>query len=208
MRKIMVLVMLMLTICTSVFAASAVKSPKTKGLVPMPMAIGAKDEGGWIYLGRFIAPANFKTFTEWETKMKRYTDSAEANNLQDVYYYHSHYGDGDGEGCYNTGGGEFLRFYCVIKCVPLDRNARPLKISGVEDGIFLLSMKGESKGIYSTYVQRIRVFDSVTHQLLEDLKPPIVQDASDQELYRFRKNSPYYIARGMSTDCPVKHRNF
>ena len=42
--------------------------PKITGLVPMPMAIGASD-GECTYLGRFIAPANFSSPLEWQTRM-------------------------------------------------------------------------------------------------------------------------------------------
>jgi len=187
--------------------------PKIKGLVPMPMVIGASD-GEWTYLGRFIAPPNFSSLLEWETRMKRYTANVESNNLYDVYYYHSHYGDGDGHGCYMVGGangsGWHYSFACVIKCVTLDQNARPKNLSGINNGVHLLSMGGMSKGAFSAGIGRWRVFDSVTHQVLVDdtrnqnaKLNGSFRDYEHSEL-RYGQDSPFYIAMHMTTSCPVK----
>ena len=186
--------------------------PKITGLVPMPMAIGASD-GEWTYLGRFIAPANFNSLFEWETKMERYTGNAESNNLYDVYYYHSHYGTGDGEGCLmvdSPNGPWHFGFASVIKCVTLDQNARPQKLSGINNGIFLLSIYGGCKGAFSAGIGRARVFDSSTHQLLIDetsrQNPKLNGNFRDYDHYvlQYRENSPFYIAMRMTTSCPIK----
>ena len=186
--------------------------PKISGLVPMPMAIGAY-EGEWRYLGRFIAPANFDSLSEWETKMKRYSGNVESNNLYDVYYYHSHYGNGDGEGCsmVNSPNGSWhYGFACVIKCVTLDKNARPQKLSGINNGIFLLSMRGSSKGAFSARIIRCRVFDSVKHEVLFDNtseQNPNLNGSFrdyDNNVMQYRNNSPFYIAMHMTTGCPVR----
>ena len=188
------------------------EQPKIKGLVPMPMSIGAYD-GEWRYLGRFIAPANFNSLFEWETKMKRYSGNVESNNLYDVYYYHSHYGNGDGEGCLmvdSPKGPWHYGFACVIKCVSLDKNARPQKLSGINNGIFLLSMGGGCKGVFSARISRWRVFDSVTHQVLVD--DTYEQNAKlngnfrdyEYNVMQYRENSPFYIAMHMTTSCPLK----
>lgn len=187
--------------------------PKITGLVPMPMAIGAYD-GEWRYLGRFIGPSNFNSLLEWETRMKRYTANVESNNLYDVYYYHSHYGDGDGQGCHMVGRGDgsswHYGFACVIKCISLDKNARPQKLSGINSGVFLLSMRGAAKGAFSAGISRSRIFDSVTHQMLVDqtskqnakINGNFI-DVEHPEL-RYGQDSPFYIAMHMTTDCPVK----
>ena len=185
-------------------------------LVPQPMPIGASDDG-WVYLGRFIGPDYFSSILEWETNMHRYTGFAEANNLFDVYYYHSHYGTGDGEGCYmvtSNNGAWHYGFSCVIKCVSLDQKARPKHLSGLNHGIFLFSMTGGAKGVFSARVDRFRVFDSVTHQLLSDNRreqnPRLNGNFKDYEnsVLQYRNNSPYYIAMHMTKSCPVKPSPF
>ena len=185
--------------------------PKISGLVPMPMAIGAYD-GEWRYLGRFIGPSNFNSLAEWETRMKRYTANVESNNLYDVYYYHSHYGNGDGEGCYMVDSVNpwHYGFACVIKCVALDHNARPYKLSGINTGIFLISMRGASKGVFSAWITRARIFDSVTHQVLVDdtreQNAKLNGNFRDYEynVMQYKENSPFYIAMYMTTSCPLK----
>ena len=185
--------------------------PKITGLVPMPMAIGASD-GEWTYLGRFIPPRNYSALLEWETRMMPYTSSAESDNLYDVYYYHSHYGKGDGQGCYvapfNDGSTIRMGFSCVLKFVPLDRNGRPVKKSGGANGIHLFSMNGAAKGAFSARLSRIRTFDSVTHQLLVDVtsfqNPNLNGKFSDVDynVLSIRNNSPFYKAMDMTT-CPI-----
>lgn len=188
-----------------------IPQPKIKGLVPMPMAIGASD-GEWTYLGRFIPPRSYSTLLEWETRMTQYTGNAEANELYDVYFYHSHYGKGDGQGCYvaplNDGSTIRMGFSCVLKLVPLDRNGRPEKISGKTHGIHLFSMSGAAKGAFSARLGRVRTFDAVTHQLLIDVtskqNPNFNGKFSDCDynVLSIRNNSPFYKAMNMTT-CPT-----
>jgi len=178
--------------------------PKITGLVPMPMAIGASD-GEWTYMGRYIAPSNFSSPLEWQTRMTQYTGSSEANNLYDAYFYHSHYGDGDGQGCPK---GNIGAYKCVLKFVPLDRNGRPEKISGGPHGTYLLSMTGATKGVFAAIITRVRVFDSVTHQQLINTTDEIKINKSgkngytdaDYYLMKVRHNAPYYKAMQM-TGC-------
>ena len=174
--------------------------PKITGLVPLPMDIGATD-GEWTYLGRFMAPENFSSPLEWQTRMTQYTGSAEANNLYDVYFYHSHYGNSDGQGCPK---GNIGAYKCVLKFVPLDRNGRPVNKSGEYYGTHLLSMTGATKGVFAACVLRLRTFDSVTHQQLVDVTNESVsgssalngKDYSDSSynLMKVRHNAPYYKA--------------
>ncbi len=194
---------------------NTVPLPKITGLVPMPMAIGAYD-GEWRYLGRFIPPGNYSTLLEWETRMMPYTDSAESDNLYDVYYYHSHYGTGDGQGCLrvDVGNGRtpHFGFGCVLKFIPLDRNGRPKNISGTSHGIHLFSMRGGARGAFTAEIMRIRTFDSVTHQQLIDItntkrdqNPNINGRFFDTEynVINIRNNSPFYKAMNMTPDCPI-----
>ena len=144
--------------------------------------------------------------------MMPYTSSAESDNLYDVYYYHSHYGKGDGQGCYvapfNDGSTIRMGFSCVLKFVPLDRNGRPVKKSGGANGIHLFSMNGAAKGAFSARLSRIRTFDSVTHQLLVDVtslqNPNLNGKFSDLDynVLSIRNNSPFYKAMDMTT-CPI-----
>ncbi len=174
--------------------------PKITGLVPLPMDIGATD-GEWTYLGRFMAPENFSSPLEWQTRMTQYTGSAEANNLYDVYFYHSHYGNSDGQGCPK---GNIGAYKCVLKFVPLGRNGRPVNKSGEYYGTHLLSMTGATKGVFAACVLRLRTFDSVTHQQLVDVTNESVsgnsalngKDYSDSSynLMKVRHNAPYYKA--------------
>ena len=189
--------------------------PKINGLVPLPIPVGAYD-GEWSYLGRFIPSGNYSTLLEWETRMMPYTGSAESDNLYDVYYYHSHYGKGDGQGCLRVevgnGQTDHFGFSCVLKFIPLDRNGRPKNISGASHAIHLFSMRGAAKGAFSAGITRVRTFDSVTHQPLID----ITNTSRDQDsningrfydtnysVLNIRNNSPFYKAMHMTSDCPI-----
>ena len=189
-------------------------APKIKGLVPLPMEIGASD-GEWTYLGRFIPPGNYSTLLEWETRMMPYTGSAETDNLYDVYYYHSHYGNGDGQGCLRVevGNGQTAHFgfSCVLKFVSLDRNGRPEKKSGGPHGIYLFSMRGGARGTFAAEISRVRIFDSVTHQQLTDItdtardRNPNINGRffdTDYKVLNIRNNSPFYKAMHMTRDSP------
>jgi hypothetical protein len=185
---------------------------KIKGLVPMPMAIGASD-GEWTYLGRYISQRSFQTFNEFENQLVFYNGSAEADGLYDVYYHHEHYGNGEGRGClaFNTGDGyRFQSEYgCVLKIVILNRNGMRVDESGIKYGTMLLSMGGYSRpGKYSLIVQRVRIFDNVTHQLLaesSDYKKLNGEQRSYEEAKNFRvgPNSPFSKAMEMS-NCPLQ----
>ena len=192
--------------------------PKISGLVPLPMAIGASD-GEWTYLGRFMPPGNFSSPLEWQTRMTQYTGSAEADDLYDVYFYHSHYGDGDGQGCPKGNSKNNNYYKCVLKFVPLDRNGRPEKISGGPHGIHLFSMSGATKGVFAASITRIRTFYSITHQQLIDVTNANISDNkrlngeyysdAGYGLVQVRHNAPYYKAMQM-TNChyawQLRHR--
>ena len=189
-------------------------------LAPMPMAVGAFD-GEWIYLGRFISTGNYATLFEWETRMTQYSGSVETDNLYDVFYYHSHDGKGDGHGCVrvreSNGNIAHYGFSCVLKFIPLNRNGNPKKISGSSDGIRLFSMRGGIRGVFAAGIERVRIFDSVTHQQLVDItntardQNPNVNgnfyDSSNSAIISIRNNSPFYKAMHMTSGCPVKPWN-
>lgn len=183
---------------------------KIKGLVPMPMAIGASD-GEWTYLGRYISGDSSSSVLEWETRLHPYTGSVETSGLYDVYFHHEHYeqaGNYEGRGCYvfDTGGGKFTSYYgCVLKIVPLTHNGVPFNQSGEKYGTILLSTSGGSKGAYAVRIQRLRIFDKVTHQLLVNTADYKQLNGSFQDymFYKIRENSPYMNAMKMS-NCPIQ----
>jgi len=199
---------------TSDTAKKSEQRPKIKGLVPMPMAIGAID-GEWTYMGRYISQRGFQTFNEFENQLVSYTGSAEVEGLYDVYYHHEHYGNGEGRGClaFKMGGGDGPRwqpeYACVLKIIPLNRNGMRVDESGTKFGTMLLSMGGYSRpGRYSLIVQRVRIFDNVTHQLLvenSDYKNLNGEYQSYEEAKNFRvgPNSPFSKAMEMS-NCPLQ----
>ena len=189
-------------------------------LAPMPMAIGNTD-GEWTYLGRFLSTGNYATLFEWETLMTPYPGSAETDNLYDVYYYHSHEGKGDGHGCVRVrdGNGNISHygFSCVLRFIPLSRTGNPKNISGTSDGVRLLSMRGGIRGVFAAQIERVRIFDSVTHSQLVDItntardKNPSVNgkfyDSGNSTIINIRNSSPFYKAMHMTSGCPVKPWN-
>ena len=189
-------------------------------LAPMPMAIGNTD-GEWTYLGRFLSTGNYATLFEWETRMTPYPGSAETDNLYDVYYYHSHEGKGDGHGCVRVrdGNGNISHygFSCVLRFIPLSRTGNPKNISGTSDGVRLLSMRGGIRGVFAAQIERVRIFDSVTHSELVDItntardKNPGVNgkfyDSGNSTIINIRNSSPFYKAMHMTSGCPVKPWN-
>ncbi len=189
-------------------------------LAPNPVPVGAND-GEWTYLGRFFSTGNYATLFEWETRMTPYNGNAETDNLYDAYYYHSHEGTGDGHGCVRVrdGNGNISHygFSCVLKLVPLNRNGSPKKISGKADGVLLLSMRGGIRGVFGSQIERVRIFDSVTHSQLVDItntardKNPGINgkfyDSSNSAIISVRNNSPFYKAMHMTSGCPIKPWN-
>ena len=159
-HRIFVITALLLITASSCFAEK---------LMPLPQAIGSND-GEWTYLGRFVstAPANV-AIHEWEIKLQPYNSTEGRNDLYDVYYFHSHYGDGDGAGCtvYRMPDGEILpvSFSCVLKTVPLDKNGKRLNKTGLQNATLLISMFGASKGIYVTNVKNVKLYASVDWNL-------------------------------------------
>ena len=147
--------------------------------------------------------------------------NAETDNLYDAYYYHSHEGTGDGHGCVRVrdGNGNISHygFSCVLKLVPLNRNGSPKKISGKADGVLLLSMRGGIRGVFGSQIERVRIFDSVTHSQLVDItntardKNPGINgkfyDSRNSDLISVRNNSPFYKAMHMTSGCPIKPWN-
>lgn len=183
------------------------EQPKTKGLVPMPMAIGASD-GEWTYMGRYIQQNSYPTIFEWETRMKPYTGTTESTGLYDVYFNHKHGAFSEGQGCHD---GEFgFSYACVIKIVPLDNNGRRYNLSGTKYGTYLLTMSGASKGAFAAWLARVRVFDNVSHNMLinvtQNENPTIMGNFRDYEnnLWTIRTQSPFYMAMKMS-NCPKSY---
>lgn len=190
--------------------------PKITGLVPMPMAIGASD-GEWTYMGRYMSDTLHDSFMEWETRMKPYTSGAEKTGkltgLYDVYFHHEHEGYGEGQGCtvykIKESAPPFLSGYaCVLKIVPLSANGTPFKKSGIEYGTWLLSLRGGSRGLYAIRLQRVRVFDNVTHKLIADTTDykAINGNYNDQKFWQIQQNSPYYKAYEMENH-PIRPYN-
>ena len=179
------------------------EQPKIKGLVPMPMAIGASD-GEWTYMGRFIQQYSYPSIFEWETRMKPYTGTTEANGLYDVYFNHRHekLDFSEGRGCHNHENG--WAYACVIKIVPLDFNGRRYNQSGTKFGTILLTMGGGTKGLFTAYLYRVRIFDNVTHQMLVNVTSKENSSVSgnfwdgDREVWDIRSNSPFYTAMKIS----------
>lgn len=180
--------------------------PKITGLVPMPMSIGASD-GEWTYMGRYIQQNNYPTIFEWETRMRPYTGTAESTGLYDVYFNHRHgLPLSEGQGCHihETG----WNYACVIKIVPLDFNGRRYNQSGTKFGTILLSMGGGTKGLFSAYLSRVRIFDNVTHQMLVNVTSRENSSVSgnfhdyDRDIWEIRSNSPFYTAMKISNCVP------
>jgi len=187
-----------------------IPQPKIKGLVPMPMAIGASD-GEWTYMGRYITGGSSSSILEWETRLHPYTGSVESDGLYDVYFHHEHYeqpGNYEGRGCcvFDFGGHRFTSNYgCVLKIVPLNHNGVPFNQSGQKYGTILLSTRGGSKGAFSVDIQRLRIFDNVTHQLLVNIedRKQLNGNFQDYMFHEIRENSPYMNAIKMS-NCPIQ----
>ncbi len=180
-------------------------------LAPMPMAIGASD-GEWVYLGRFISQKNYPSILEWETRMQPYTSNAETNGLYDVYYHHEHEGIGEGQGCYTYQLKGMKRpsnseYSCILKIVPLDKKGTRINKSGEQYGTRLISLSGGSKGAFSTRVQRVRTFDAVTHQMIENSTNYSILNGKfvdyDSSVSTLRSNSPFFKARAIS-NCPIR----
>ena len=177
--------------------------PKIKGLVPMPMAIGASD-GEWTYLGRYIQQNTYPSIFEWETRMRPYTGTAESTGLYDVYYHHKHekFSYTEGRGCHEHETG--WSYACVLKIVPLDSNGRKYNLSGAKYGTYLLTMAGGTKGLFAAWLYRIRVFDNVTHQMLINVTSEENSSVSgkfrdgDYNILNVRSSSPFYRAMKMS----------
>ena len=190
-------------------AKNTVNQPKIKGLAPLPMPIGAVD-GEWTYMGRYISGGSSSSILEWETRLHPYTSSVETSGLYDVYFHHEHYeqvGNYEGRGCYVVDmGGKFTSNYgCVLKIVPLTYNGVPFNQSGEKYGTVLLSTRGSSKGAYGVAIQRLRIFDNVTHQLLVNIADhkQLNGNFQDYMFYKIRENSPYMKAMEMS-NCPIQ----
>ena len=184
--------------------SNPIPAPTRTGLAPLPMAIGAVD-GEWTYMGRFIQQNSYPTIFEWETRMRPYTGTTESSGLFDVYYNHRHGASSEGQGCGDEGYGFF--YGCVIKIVPLNSNGLPYNQSGVQYGTHLLSINGGCKGTFGAGLQRLRTFDSVTHQQLINVtsreNPSLMGRFSDSayEMWKVREKSPFYLAMKMS-NCP------
>ena len=202
-HRIFVITALLLITASSCFAEK---------LMPLPRAIGSND-GEWTYLGRFVstAPANV-AIHEWEIKLQPYNSTEGRNDLYDVYYFHSHYGDGDGAGCtvYRMPDGEILpvSFSCVLKTVPLDKNGQRLNKTGLQNATLLISMFGAPKCIYVTNVKNVRAFDSYTHQLIGTYtyrnNPNMFKNFDYYSLdHKIEMNSPFFKAKGNQQNCPV-----
>lgn len=191
-------------------AKNTVNQPKIKGLAPLPMPIGAVD-GEWTYMGRYISGGSSSSILEWETRLHPYTGSVETSGLYDVYFHHEHYeqvGNYEGRGCYvySVGGHKSTSHYgCVLKIVPLNQNGLPFNQSGEKYGTILLSTHGGSKGAYGVGIQRLRIFDNVTHQLLVNITDyqQLNGGFQDYNFWKIRENSPYMNAMKMS-DCPIQ----
>ena len=199
-------------ICLSVtFTFILFASTCFASLAPQPMAIGSSD-GEWVYLGRFISERDYPTILEWETRMKPYTSNAEANGLYDVYYHHEHEGKGEGQGCYSymlkgMSAPDKTEFSCILKIVPLDKKGVRINKSGNKFGTRLISMFGAPKGIFVTRILRVRTFDAVTHQMIENTTNYSQLngnfDDSASSVYTLRENCPFSKAMNMSI-CPVR----
>ena len=190
MKKMFVVVMVLISVCSSGFA----------GLAPLPHAIGSVD-GEWVYMGRFLQYQPSPTLLEWETRLVPYTKSGEIDNLFDVYFYHEHSGSGEGQGCkfMRLPSGEILksRYACVLKIVPLDRSGQRIQKSGQQYATRLLSMEGKAKGAFAIRVVRLRMYDNVTHSLIGDYTDYKQLNGSYQE-YNIKGDSPYHKAMEMS----------
>ena len=195
----------------TVDSKDTVTAPKITGLVPMPMAIGASD-GEWTYMGRYISGGSSSSILEWETRLHPYTGSVETSGLYDIYFHHEHYeqvGNNEGRGCYVFDANHpFISNYgCVLKIVPLTRNGVPFNQSGEKYGTILLSTRGGSKGAFGVGIQRLRIFDNVTHQLLVNIADFKQLNGGfkdyDPNLNEIRKKSPYMQAIRMS-NCPIQ----
>ena len=194
MKKLLFLVMLLISVCSSGFA----------GLAPLPHAIGSAD-GEWIYMGRFLQYQPSPTLLEWETRLVPYTKNGEIDNLFDVYFHHEHSGSGEGQGCkfMRLPSGEILKshYACVLKIIPLDRNGRRIQKSGQQYATRLLSMSGRAKGAFAVRINRLRLYDNAAHSLIGDYTNYQQLNGSYQEYmvdWNVKGSSPYYKAMEMS----------
>lgn len=197
-RRIFVFVVLLMMFAASCFAE----------LAPLPQPIGSVD-GEWIYLGRFLQYQPSPTVLEWETRLVPYTKSGEIDNLFDVYFYHEHSGKDDGQGCkfMRLPSGGILKSYyaCVLKVVPLDRSGQRIQKPGEQFATRLLSMSGRSKGAFAVRINRLRMFDSATHNLISESTDSQQLNGSYNEVMadlKVKGESPYYKAMEMS-GCQV-----
>ena len=199
-------------ICLTVaFALVLFASTCFAAIAPMPMAVGAS-EGEWTYLGRFVSQRDFPSILEWETRLKPYTSSAEVNGLYDVYFHHEHYGNGEGQGCYsyklaNMKSPSNSEYSCILKIVPLDKKGVRINKPGGKFGTRLLSMFGGAKGVFQVRIDRMRIFDAVSHQMIGNTTNYSVLNGNfrdyDSSVMMIRSNSPFFKARAMS-NCPVR----
>ena len=182
-------------------------------LAPMPMAIGTSD-GEWTYMGRFVSQRSFDSILEMETGLQPYTTNAEndpkTKGFYDVYFHHEHEGNGEGQGCYAyklAGWSEPHKsmYCCIIKTVPLNSKGQPHKKSGLKYATYLFSMSGGARGAYRVSMQRMRVYDAVTHELLFNNTDYKFLNGNfvDWQHEELRKNSPYFKAYNMS-NCPIR----
>lgn len=194
MKKLLFLVILLISVCSSGFA----------GLAPLPHPIGSAD-GEWVYMGRFLQYQPSPTLLEWETRLVPYTKSGEIDNLFDVYFHHEHSGFGEGQGCnfMRLPSGEILKsnYACVLKIIPLDRSGRRIQKPGQQYATRLLSMKGVAKGAFAVRVERLRLYDNSSHKLIGNYSDYKQLNGSYQEYmvdWNVKGSSPYYKAMEMS----------
>lgn len=206
MKKLIRWICLAMTFTFVLFASTCFAA-----LAPQPMPVGSSD-GDWIYLGRFLSERDYPSLLEWETRMRPYTSNAEANGLYDVYYHHEHEGKGEGQGCYSYMMKGMSRpnkteFSCILKMIPLDKKGVRINKSGNKFGTRLISIYGAPKGIFVTRILRVRTFDAVTHQMIENTTNYSLLngnfDDSASSVYTLRMNCPFTKAMNMST-CPVR----
>jgi hypothetical protein len=69
-------------------------------------------------------------------------------------------------------------------------------------------MGGGTKGLFSAYLSRVRIFDNVTHQMLVNVTSRENSSVSgnfhdyDRDIWEIRSNSPFYTAMKISNCVP------
>ena len=173
MKKICIMVMLLLILCTTCIASQS----------PSKMKIGDTD-GQWTYIGIYKSPEikspTIKDFILY-AQPRADTDKPKDYNY-DVYFHHVHnkeyYNQKDGVGCgwyKNEQTGEMLQkaYNCVIKLIPLDKTGKPILVSGPDGETIILSITGYPRGpqqIFALNLTSCRTYDAISHQLITDLK--------------------------------------